>query len=182
MKPQFLKKPDYLKQAFARIVEDLGVPGMASAGLLVAAAAFQLAVVQPLEARDAEAAQRVARQAPQPHAAEPASPADKLASVYQRLSTEETPTDWLAKLSAIGTATGLELKSASYKQQSDGRIVHYEVVLPIAGSYAQIRDFLGRALADVPAMSVDQLTLKREKRSDTTLRAELRLTLHMVKS
>ena len=31
-------------------------------------------------------------------------------------------------------------------------------------------------------MSVNQLTLRHEKHTDTTLRAELRLTLHMVKS
>jgi hypothetical protein len=175
-------KPDLLQQGLVRVLQDLGVPGIASAALLAAAAVFHFGVVKPLEARDAEAAQRVARQAPRPQAAEPASSADKLAAVYQHLSKEESPTDWLAKLHAIGSATGLELRSAAYKQQADGRIVHYEIVLPISGSYAQIRDFLARAMAEVPAMSVDQLTLKREKRTDTTLRAELHLTLHMVKS
>jgi hypothetical protein len=175
-------KPGLLKQGLLRVLQDLGVPGIASAALLAAAAMFHFGVVKPLEARDAEAAQRVARQAPRPQAAEPSSSADKLVAVYQHLSKEESPTDWLAKLHAIGSATGLELKSAAYKQQADGRIVHYEIVLPISGSYAQIRDFLARALSEVPAMSVDQLTLRREKRTDTTLRAELRLTLHMVKS
>ena len=174
--------PDLLRQGLLRVLQDLGVPGIASAVLLAAAAVFHLAVVKPLEARDAAAAQRVARQAPRTEAPELAGSADRLAVVYQQLSKEESPTDWLAKLHAIGTATGLELKSAAYKQQSDGRIVHYEIVLPISGSYAQIRDFLGRALAEVPTMSVDQLTLRREKRTDSTLRAELRLTLHMVKS
>jgi type IV pilus assembly PilO-like protein len=175
-------KPDLLKQGLVRVLQDLGAPGIASALLLAAAALFHVGVVKPLEARDAEAAQRAARQAPRAQAAEPAGSADQLAAVYRHLSKEESPTDWLAKLHAIGNATGLELKSAAYKQQADGRIVHYEIVLPISGSYAQIRDFLARALAEMPAMSVDQLTLKREKRTDTMLRAELRLTLHMVKS
>jgi len=175
-------KPELLKQGLLRVLQDLGVRGIASAALLAAAAAFHVGVVKPLEARDAEAAQRVARQAPRAQAAERASSADKLAAVYQHLSKEASPTDWLAKLHAIGSATGLELQSAAYKQQADGRIVHYEIVLPISGSYAQIRDFLARALAEAPAMSVDQLTLRREKRTDATLRAELRLTLHMVKS
>lgn len=171
-----------MNQRLLRLAHELGMPGIVSALLLAAAALFHLGVVKPLEARDAEAAQRVARQAPRPPAAEPASSADKLAAVYQHLSKEESPTDWLARLNAIGSATGLELKSAAYKQQADGRIVHYEILLPISGSYAQIRDFLARALAEVPAMSVDRLTLRRENRTDTNLRAELRLTLHMVKS
>lgn len=173
---------DLLKQGLLRLPRDLGVPGIASAALLAAAALFQFGVVKPLETRDGEAAQRVARQAPRAQAADPANSADKLAAVYQLLSKDENATDWLAKLNAIGSATGLELKSAAYKQHADGRIVHYEIVLPISGSYAQIRDFVARALAEVPAMSVDQLTLRREKRTDATLRAELRLTLHMVKS
>jgi hypothetical protein len=56
------------------------------------------------------------------------------------------------------------------------------MVLPVAGSYPQIRDFLKRSLAEIPVMSVDQLTLKRESRNDGTVQAELRITLHMVKS
>ena len=81
----------------------------------------------------------------------------------------------------------MQLKSASYRtQQTDGRIVRYEIVLPVAGSYAQIRDFLKRSLADIPLLSVDQLTLKRETRTEGrnegAIQAELRLTLHMVKS
>ena len=114
----------------------------------------------------------------------PAAAADKVAAVYQHLSRDETAaTDWLAKLHAIGAATGLELKSAAYRTQpTEGRIVRYEIVLPIAGSYPQIRDFLTRSLAEMPAMSIDQLTLRRESRNDATLHAELRMTLHMVKS
>ena len=61
--------------------------------------------------------------------------------------------------------------------------MRYEIVLPVAGSYGQIRDFLKRALAEIPVMSVDQLTLKREGKQPTlALQAEMRLTLHMVKS
>jgi hypothetical protein len=54
-------------------------------------------------------------------------------------------------------------------------------VLPLTGSYAQMRDFLKRALAEIPVLSLDQMTLKRETRRDGAVQAELRLTLHMVK-
>ena len=46
----------------------------------------------------------------------------------------------------------------------------------------QIREFLRRSLAEIPVLSLDQVTLKRENRNDGTVHAELRLTLHMVKS
>jgi hypothetical protein len=55
-------------------------------------------------------------------------------------------------------------------------------VLPVAGSYPQIREFLRRSLAEIPVLSLDQINLKRENRNDGAVNAELRLTLHMVKS
>ena len=65
-------------------------------------------------------------------------------------------------------------------------IVRYEIVLPVSGSYGQIRDFLKRTRAEIPVLSVDQLTLKRVERKEAggqaALQAEMRLTLHMVKS
>ena len=67
-------------------------------------------------------------------------------------------------------------------QPAEGRIVRYEIVLPVAGSYPQIREFLRRSLAEIPVLSLDQVNLKREKRNDGAVNAELRLTLHMVRS
>ena len=113
-----------------------------------------------------------------------------MAQVYGFLEKPEQTTDWLAKLHGIGTATGVHLRQASYKTQpAEGRIVRYEIVLPVAGTYPQIRDFLKRSLAEIPVLSVDQLTLKRENGNSAgngtapgQVQAELRLTLHMVKS
>ena len=46
---------------------------------------------------------------------------------------------------------------------------------------AQLRDFLRRTLTEIPVLSLDQMTLKREGRNDGAVQAELRMTLHMVK-
>ena len=63
--------------------------------------------------------------------------------MYEFLKKERSTADWLAKLHGIGTATGVQLRSASYRTQpTEGRIERYEIVLPASGSYAQIRDFL----------------------------------------
>ena len=161
----------------------LGGLGLAALALLAAAAAFHFIVLEPLETRNAQLKDRVWRQAPRAGAGEPGNAADKVAKVYKHLQKGEEITDWLAKLHGIGTATGVQLKSASYRtEKTEGRIVRYEMVLPLAGSYPQIRDFLQRSLAEIPVMSVDQLTLKRESRNDGAVQAELRVTLHMVKS
>ena len=99
--------------------------------------------------------------------------------MHQFLKKDEEVTDWLAKLHGIGLATGVQLKSASYRTLpvEGSRIVRYEIVLPAAGSYGQLRDFLKRALAEIPVMSLDSLALKR---TDQAIQAEMRLTFHMV--
>jgi Tfp pilus assembly protein PilO len=165
-----------------RLRHELGALGLASLVLLAAVGAFHFAVLQPLEAKNDALKSRVVRSSPRADKGE-GTTADKVGAVYEFLQKREESSDWLAKLYGIGTATGVQLKSANYRTQSTGgRIVRYEIVLPVTGSYPQIRDFLKRSLAEIPVLSIDQLTLKRESRNDGAVHAELRLTLHMVKS
>src|SRR5687767_13613910 len=165
-----------MEHAMKRIQEHLGVCGLVGVFLLAAALVFSNLVISPLQERGARLQDKASRKAPA--AVQPG--AEKVAAVYQYLQKEEETTDWLAKLHGIGAATGVQLKSASYKtQKTDARIVRYEIVLPVAGSYSQIRDFLKRSLAEIPVLSVDSLNIKR---SEGSLQAEMRLTLHMVKS
>lgn len=169
-----------MKTKLAHLLYDLGPLGVAALVLLAAAAVFHQAVLGPLKLR-ADALE--ARPVPRASAAASDNAADKVAAVYQFLRSDEPTTDWLAKLHGIGAATGVKLESAAYRtEHAEGRIVRYEIVMPVAGSYAQIRDFLARALAEIPAMSVDQVSLKRADRQQGALRAELRVSLHKVKS
>jgi Tfp pilus assembly protein PilO len=163
----------------AALRHELGLSGGLGLMLLCAFALFSLLVLNPLEERQARLQERVARLAPGKQA--PDTAAAKVAAVYRFLEKPEATTDWLARLHGIGAATGVQLLSASYKTQpAEGRIVRYEIVLPVSGSYPQIRDFLKRSLAEIPVLSLDQLSLKRE--GPGAVQAELRLTLHMVKS
>jgi hypothetical protein len=148
----------------------------AALALLGIALAFSFLVVKPLEERSRLLLSRI-------HPAASGSADAKVAAVYRYLKKEESPTDWLAKLYGIGRATGIDLQSATYStEQAGGRIARYQIVLPVTGSYSQLRDFLKRASAEIPVLSLDQVTLKRDSREDGAVRAELRLTLHMVQS
>jgi len=170
-----------VKAKLLRLRSELGPAGMAGVVLLAAAALFMLLVLHPLEdrARDVQA-----RAAGRPAVASQAGNAgEKVGALYRYLDKPEETTDWLAKLYAIGKATGVELQSANYKLQQPGsRVERYEIVLPLTGSYGQMRDFLKRALAEIPVLSLDQISLKRESRKEGAVRAELRMTLHKVKS
>lgn len=157
---------------------EIGVMGLAGVALLLGALIFSSMVVKPLEEQNVLLRQKASGRGAQAPAN--AQSAEKVAKVYEHLQMEQAPTDWLAALHGIGVATGVQLKSANYRsQKTDGRIVRYEIALPVTGSYGQIRDFLKRSLAEIPVMSVDSMALKRE---GSAIHAELRLTLHMVES
>jgi hypothetical protein len=165
-----------------QIVERIGMAGVAAIALLAAALFFSSFMVRPLEERNALLKQSTSGKT---NVAAPSG--EKVAAVYEYLRKDEDTTDWLAKLHGIGTATGIQMRAATYSTKpAEGRIVRYEIVLPVAGSYAQIRDFLKRAQTEIPVMSIDQVTLKKDDKKGATpqaaLHAELRLTLHMVKS
>ena len=159
---------------------ELGSLGIVSLVLLAGAIAFATLVVQPLEAKSRGMAARLAAARDLPQEG-PSSAAGKLGEFYDYLAKPEQTTDWLAKLYAIGRATGVELASASYHSDEAGRLERTRIVLPVSGRYAQMRAFLDRALAEIPVLSLDQMTLRRESRRDGAVQAELKMTLHMVK-
>ena len=160
-----------------RLRKELGTAGLVAIALIAFALAFGGFVTRPLEAKNELISQKTSR-----GAAKVQPGAEKVAAVYEYLAKPEEPTDWLAKLHGIGTATGVQIKSANYKAlPAEGRIERTEIVLPVSGSYSQIRDFLKRSQAEIPVMSIDQINLKRAEKGDL-VQAEMRLTLHMVKS
>ena len=164
-----------------RLGGELGAAGIASLVLFAGAAAFYQAALRPLQDRSVTLQAELARQA-RLAPGQPASAAERLGAFYRFLDKPEATTDWLAKLHGIGAATGLQMQAATYRtHEAGGKLERYEIVLPVSGSYAQVREFLRRALAEIPVLSLDQMSLRRESRNDGAVQAELRLSLHQVK-
>ena len=152
---------------------ELGAVGTAALVVLAAAGMFFLMVLQPMQDERVRLERALSKNPPRNQTS--------LNEFYGFLESKQETTDALAKLYAIGTATGVDLQSGTYKTQAVGaRLERYELALPVTGSYAQIRDFLNRALAEIPALSLDQMTLRRDGRNQGAVQAELRLTLHRV--
>ncbi len=180
---------DKIRPQLQSLRHDLGRTGQLALILLALAGVLYKAAIEPLQARAQRLAAEVERQAGrQDGSAEGrgAGAAGKLETFYRYLRHEERTTDWLAKLYAIGQATGVELRAGDYRMlpagdKGAGRIERYEITLPVTGTYAQMRDFLKRSLAEIPVLSLDQVNLKRETRNEGAVHAELKLTLHMVK-
>ena len=165
---------------------ELGPVGLLSLAMLLVAYALWSLVVQPLEARKfafAEELERAEARAESGQASlRDASPAVQLAAFYRHLSTTEEPTAWLAKLDELARESGIRLGAGDYRLQRLGpRLERYELSLPLSGNYAQIRVFLEKALAQIPFLSVDQITFRRESAAAGRVDAEARLGFHWVR-
>lgn len=177
--------PDRMKALLARAKLELGAAGLVSLVLLGVATAFLVLVVGPLQERSRALDARLLqaeRRSPQPAGARPSGAAAKLAAFYAFFDAGE-PTEWLARLHQIAARSGLELRSADYRmQRTAGRLERYEITVPVNATYPQLRAFLRTALAEIPMLSLDQVAIKRQRAGDGQVQAEVRLTLHMVKS
>ena len=171
-----------LSTTLQRMRAELGSVGIVSLALIACGLAFQFSVLQPLEARRDSLERRLTQNPASGRGAQSeATPGASLPRFYRFFeSAEDAPTQ-LARLHTIGKAAGLDLRSAQYKVERSGpRILRYEITLPLAGSYLQIRSFLTNALAEIPVLSLDQVNLKKDRPAGGPVLADVRMTLHLL--
>ncbi len=166
-------------------VERLGRAGVVGIALLAFAAAFYFSAVAPLATElaglraEADALDR--RLQAGGVAPRGGTPAEQLAAFYAFFPPPHSSPEWLGKINAAARAKGLVLRSGEYKLEraADRKLTRYQITLPVAGSYAQIRGFVAQVLADVPAAALEEITLRRESVSSPTVEARIRLTLYL---
>lgn len=127
------------------------------AGVLLAVAAlllwlWWLPVQQAGLARARSAAAATPPQAAQTLLA--GSPASSLPNTHQAA-------DGVAQLLALAGAQGLQPTQADYRQEESGMVGRWQVQMPVAGGYPQLRRYLRSAQA-IPGLSIDTLVLHRE--------------------
>jgi hypothetical protein len=166
-------------------VERLGRAGVVGIALGAFAAAFHFSAVAPLAAERADlraaAGDLDRRLQSGGGAAGKETPAEQLAAFYAFFPSPQSSPDWLGKINAAARAKGLVLRSGEYKLErgADHKLARYQITLPVVGSYAQIRGFVGQVLAEVPAAALEEITLRRESVSSPTVEARIRLTLYL---
>jgi|SRR5882724_3075454 len=172
----------------ARLLElrnDLGSVGVISVLVLLLATGYYVSVIKPLEERAKLLKARVENQ-PLRNATGlklvAAGRAARLEEFYEFFNRAETSEEWLARLHGIATASGLELRTGDYQLvESNYRLARYRIGLPVTGTYTQIRQFLDKALDELPIVSLDNASFRRKNLSDTRVEADLLLTLHLIR-
>lgn len=167
-------------------VERHGVVGIVGAVLLVAALAIQLGWQQRLAARldalraELAAAQTGATRGPRPAPEGPLS-AGGLPGFFGRFPRSDEAAQQLGRVNEAAAASGIALLSGEYRMErkADDRLLRYRVLLPVQGSYNQLRAFVDRVLVDVPSAALDEVEMRRESTPGAPIQARLRFTLYL---
>lgn len=165
----------------------LGWPGVFGAGVLAISPAFYFSAIQPAQAR-LEAAHRSAislheqieRAATALHG-NPLTPAEQLAEFYRVFPAEKSSPQWLEKIAAAAQSRGLSLDHGEYKATRDksGKLVRYQMMLPLKGDYPQIRQFLADLPAEAPVVALESVQFERQKVADPAVEARIKLVLYL---
>ncbi len=163
---------------------ELGWQGISGIALLVLAGVFHWLVVAPLEQQTSLMHERI--DAARENAAHARMRGGKdelpkdLGAFYGSLLEEKDVTDVMGVIYGTAEAYGVKLKEASYHlEEKDRPRIEYVMDLPMNGEYRQIRLFVSHMLAKHPYLALDQIDFRREKISDASLKANVRLTLFL---
>lgn len=161
-----------------RLARALGWPGLAGlVALLLAAVAIVAGQRWDAQAVALQAEARGLRAKARPAVATQALPV----SVQQWQATLPAPRDRqqrLADLLELGIRLDLNGTRTEHRLSTSEGLERLRVTMPLTGSYAQLRRFIGAALEHDPALSLDAIKLRRVSPVSTDVDAELQWSLH----
>lgn len=100
-------------------------------------------------------------------------------SFYSFFPTQKNALGWIGKVYEAADQAKLQLVHGEYRRldDKDKNLSELQIVLPVKGSYSQIRNFIGNALKDIPFISLDEVSFKAAKAQGQLLEARIRFTL-----
>lgn len=168
----------------------LGWPGMIGAGGLAMCLALYFSTVQPAQQRLDTARlsaislhDRITRASQALN--DSARPIDEqLATFYQIFPSERDSTEWIGKIAAIAKRDGLALQQVDYKTDRDknGKLIRFQMSLPLTGEYQTIRKFLSDLQAQIPIVSLEQVQFERQNVGSPLVNAKVRLVIFLGRS
>lgn len=171
-------------------LKQLGWAGVTGLSLMAFGLAYYLSAIQPADARIAQLRQQALtlqeriKNAADSFTDNPRSPGGQLNAFYEFFPAADSSSSWLRKIYHAASAQGIVLEQGDYRiaAEKEGRLLHYQVILPVKGSYLQIRKFIAAVLSEIPFASLDQISFEKQKISDPAVEAKIRLTIYLRQS
>ena len=88
---------------------------------------------------------------------------------------------WIGELVRVAKMHKVEINSSEFRMSHNegSRLARYEMILPVSGSYSQIRAFIADALKSLPAMAITGVSIKRKSVKSTQLKMGLKVNLYL---
>lgn len=157
-------------------VAQAGWPAVLGAGLLVFALVFHGTGLLPARARLGELQANVAAQRA---VLARESRAQKSGVAAGSLPAESNREKFLQQVHDAAQSRGVRIDSAEYRQTREGRLVKSAFILPVHGTYPQLRGWLADIMNGIPALALDEFSLHRDAVGNPALDGRVRLTLIM---
>jgi len=109
------------------------------------------------------------------------TPAEQLVTYYNFFPSQTTTPMWLDKIYKAAYDQGIQLNQGEYRinREKAGKLVRYQITMPVKGTYLQLRKFLAAVLTGIPIASLDHISFERQKIGDVVVAAEIKLTLYL---
>lgn len=181
MRVSSLRVHEYLRQlGWAPLA---GVVLMLGAALHGAGQLGQWQDLQTLQARSEDVSEQLAqvRRGERPPVA---ASVDPLQGLQQQLPAQPEATEAIERLYRLARDEKISLSRGEYALgvDPDTKLARYQILLPLRGSYLQIRRFLQALLAQMPALVLEDIDLQRKRIGDSELTGRIRMTLYLSRS
>lgn len=167
----------------------LGVSGRIGLGLFVVAIVFLIGAVLPQDREVELLKQRVETI----KSRSPFQIKDKLGSnrkiggdqalklFYDFFPRIDSSPLWIGELVRVAKMHEVEINSSDFRMtfEEGSRLARYEMVLPVHGSYPQIRAFIADSLKSIPAMAITGINIKRKGVKSSQLEAGIKINLYL---
>ena len=172
-----------LKRRLARLSREAAF----GLGLLAISLAFYLSALLPAQAKlDQLRTNMVSLQVKLQNTAKTMranqdTPAEQLVVYYKFFPEQSTTPVWLGKIYKAARDQNIQLEQGEYRavREKAGKLVRYQIALPVKGTYLQLRKFLAAVLTEIPIASLDHISFERQKIGDEVIEAKIKLTLYL---
>ena len=168
----------------------LGVVGLAGGALLLLALAYGALAVLPqwqqLQQQQLHSAQaqEQLQQIKRGDLKLPQVPQHELDDFRKQLPAQPQATVAIDRIYSLAKAENISLARGEYALGVDPKtqLARYQILLPVRGSYPQIRRFVHALLGQLPALVLEDVDLQRKKIGDREITGRLRMTLYLSRS